>query len=83
MKQPYSYQLLFQAIKLDNTIDVIEELLKRKANVNHASHHASTSLHYAVFKGNLEVVKLLLRNNANATLEDNNGNTPISLAKEL
>ncbi|CAG9860711.1 unnamed protein product [Phyllotreta striolata] len=49
---------------------------------NRATFLGFTPLHYAVLTDNLDVVKLLVRNGANPTLESDAGHTPSMYAKE-
>ena len=67
-------------------VQIAEQLLKNGARVNeqeHASSHSNKSspLHMACYKGHLEMIKLLLRSNADMSLKDVNGSTPKAVAE--
>ena len=42
----------------------------------------NTPLHYCVIQNQPESMRLLLRSGANASVENNNGKSPLSIAKE-
>jgi ankyrin repeat protein len=50
---------------------MVELLLRRGANINAQDENGETALGYAVAGGELEIVKLLLHNNANVNLGEN------------
>nr|XP_042905260.1 uncharacterized protein LOC107454385 [Parasteatoda tepidariorum] len=49
--------------------DIIELLLTKGVEVSETDREGSTALHYAAEKGHLEIVKILIRNGANASAE--------------
>ncbi|KAK2741063.1 hypothetical protein CKAH01_18545 [Colletotrichum kahawae] len=61
-------------------IDKVEELLKKKANINAQSLDGKTPLHCAVRSGCKELVIHLLNRDADRTLADVHGHTPFHLA---
>ena len=69
--------ILFQIVRI---------LLEHSANINISDIRGATPLHRAASKGNLDVVKLLLKFKGNLSLEINvkdvYGNTPLHLACE-
>jgi ankyrin repeat protein len=60
----------------DETIDVIEKLLSRGANVNLPNNQGSTPLHGACSARNLPLIKLLLVHNADVHAIDDRHQTP-------
>lgn len=49
---------------------------------NRATFLGFTPLHYAVLTDNFDVVKLLVKNGANPTLENDAGHSPLMYAKD-
>ena len=60
-----------------NRIDVVEELLRRKADIEAKDSAGRTPLHTAVAVGNASIVSWLLRNGAKADSTDQKDLTPI------
>ena len=54
-------------------------LLEHGVDVNSRAKNSLTSLHEAAFKGNVEVVRVLLDHGANAKLETEGGETPLHI----
>ena len=52
-----------------NNIEQVSSLLKHKADPNIVNDEGISPLHIAVLKGNVQIVKLLLENNANPNLQ--------------
>jgi ankyrin repeat protein len=48
-----------------NLIDIVEELVKYKCNVNIEDKAGKTALGWAIYNNNLDMIKLLIKNNAN------------------
>jgi hypothetical protein len=71
--------LLFHAvIRMGGGNEIIQYLISKGADVN-----ADNTLHHAVWiPWNLEVVKTLVSSGANVNAKDNNGKTPLDLAKK-
>lgn len=68
---------LFSAVKT-NDVAAIIDLLKRGSNVNHKNYDGETILHVAMSSGVLvEVVQMLLGNNADVNMRDKMGRTPL------
>jgi ankyrin repeat protein len=61
---------------------MIKMLLNHKPppNVNARDKTRQTALHYASYKGNAEVVRLLIERKASVNVEDQNGETPLMRA---
>lgn len=62
-----------------NDIEIIKYLFKEN-QVNEQSHQKFTPLYFAIFKGNLDVVKFLIDHNADVNIKDEEGKTPIYTA---
>ena len=61
--------------------DLVETLLKFKANPNISDTQGTTPLHYAAIKRNETIVKLLMDANADVTKKDIRGKTALDYAK--
>eukprot|EP00435_Cladocopium_sp_Y103_P041180 s1967_g11.t1 len=72
--------LMISAVKTGNTTTV-RRLVKYAGNVN-AKEHDDNALHWAVYSGNLKIVKLLLDGGAYLEVRDFKANTPLHLAVE-
>mmetsp|Transcript_22981 Transcript_22981/g.29356 ORF Transcript_22981/g.29356 Transcript_22981/m.29356 type:complete len:313 (-) Transcript_22981:303-1241(-) len=66
----------------DEHVQVTKMLLHEHANPNIQNKWGITALHIAAFIGNLEACKLLLEHNADKTIQDSQGNTPIDYSHE-
>jgi len=60
---------------------VTGQLLRALADPNSVAHDGRTALHRATFHGWLNVVKILLDNGADPTIQDTTGKLPIDLAR--
>ncbi len=79
----WGYTPLMLACQSGDHVDFIELLIDNGAKVNErANGPHNTALHRAVSAKNLPVVKLLLANGADAQIRDQNGVTPIDIAKQ-
>lgn len=68
------------ACTLGNT-EIVEELLKQKANVEHRTKDGCTALMFACLAGHVEVAEKLLDNNAEINVEsDSNKDSPLTFA---
>ncbi|XP_055322256.1 26S proteasome non-ATPase regulatory subunit 10-like [Sitodiplosis mosellana] len=61
-------------------LDVVEKLIKKKANVNFKDANGQTPLHLALEHGHKDVAEKLIRGGANVNLKDNNNQTPAETA---
>jgi ankyrin repeat protein len=66
----------------ENGVSVVQLLLRRGVDVNAQDKDAWTSLHWAAFKGRVEVAQVLLDHGANAKLETEEGETALNLASQ-
>ena len=67
-----------------NLTYVIHKLLQRGADVNKRDrNHGLTALHYSAMYNKIGAIRLLLENGASTTIKDNEGRTPIDVAREL
>jgi ankyrin repeat protein len=77
------YTALMMAADDTNGVAVVKVLLEMKqTNINQADHHGNTALHWAVFKGNLNIVQLLLSKRRELNIDAVNkwGNTAMHYA---
>ncbi|WP_237342887.1 tetratricopeptide repeat protein [Wolbachia endosymbiont of Folsomia candida] len=74
---------LHYAVERDKK-EIVEELLLQewKTDINAKNNKGDTPLHIATSKGNKELVQLLLSKHAQIDLENNEGKTPLALAKD-
>jgi hypothetical protein len=61
----------------DKKINIIKELIKKNLTINVLNKYNESPLHYAAKNGNYYVFEFLLKNNADYTIIDNNGNTAL------
>lgn len=63
-------------------LPAVEALLNKGENVNGANAQGNTALHYAVATNNADMVKLLLKHNADMNAKNNKGWSPLSIAEK-
>lgn len=64
------------------SVDILECLIKNKANVTIENRSGETALHFASKKGLLQIVTLLIGNGAKVDIKSNDDKTPLDLAVE-
>ena len=57
--------------------EIVEILLKNKADVNETTDDDCTALKIAAYNGHTEIIALLLKYNANVNIRDKDGITPL------
>ena len=57
--------------------DIVELLIKSRAEINHRDKHGNTALFYAAGNGNVDVMEVLLENAARIDLDNRQGLTPL------
>ena len=62
-------------------VDVARVLVEAGADVNRQCEHGRTALHMAAAWGHADVAQLLLENGADATIVDDEGMTPVDVAR--
>lgn len=62
-------------------VEDIELLIENGASVNLTGEHEYTALHFAVLHGNLEAVSLLLKAGSDLAKKNDDGQTPLALAR--
>ena len=78
----FEMTMLNAAINVSKNKNIVELLLKNKADVNFKDAFNTTALMYAASSGNKEIVDLLLSYGADVNASDGQGNTVLSAAKE-
>ena len=73
---------LFMVIRKNN-VQGAEAAITEGADVNAVDGKGMTPLHYAVTRGGVEIVRLLLEKRADTTVKNNKGDTPLAAAKRL
>ncbi|XP_021701966.1 ankyrin-3 isoform X4 [Aedes aegypti] len=66
----------------DGHFEIVQELLKRGANVDNATKKGNTALHIASLAGQKEIIQLLLQYNASVNVQSQNGFTPLYMAAQ-
>ena len=56
--------------------------MQNSSSLDRQTREGNTPLHYCVIQNQSESMRLLLRSGANPTVENNNGKTPVDIAKE-
>ena len=72
---------LINGVKNKN-LPAVEALLNKGENVNGANAQGNTALHYAVAPNKADMVKLLLKHNADMNAKNNKGWSPLSIAEK-
>lgn len=72
---------LINGVKNKN-LPAVEALLNKGENVNGANAQGNTALHYAVATNNADMVKLLLKHNADMNAKNNKSWSPLSIAEK-
>ena len=81
-KQQQLNEELIQAIKDKKDLSIIEEIIKKGADVNCAGKDGLTALYVACQNGHSETVKILIEKGADVKQGDNDGSTPLHFACE-
>lgn len=76
-----NYGTALMAAVFKDEVNLVETLLKNKADPNIADAQGTTPLHYASIKRNEAIVKLLMDANADPTKKDIRGKTAMDYAK--
>ncbi|XP_043915146.1 protein phosphatase 1 regulatory subunit 12C [Protopterus annectens] len=72
----------FNKACIDENLDMVEFLVKHKANVNHADNEGWTPLHVAASCGYVEIAKFLLKSGANVAAVNSDGDVPLDIAED-
>ncbi|XP_018587758.2 B-cell lymphoma 3 protein homolog [Scleropages formosus] len=65
----------------NNNMEMISMLIESGVNVNAQSYSGNTALHSACGRGQVEAVRVLLRNGADSSLKNYHNDTPLMVAK--
>ncbi|WP_457621183.1 ankyrin repeat domain-containing protein [Persephonella sp.] len=72
--------MLISAAK-DGDVKLLQLAIAKGADINTTDDRGGTALHWAVYYGHEDIVKILLLHGANPFLEDKNGISPYRLAQ--
>ena len=61
---------------------IVDFLVQNSSSLDRRTKEGNTPLHYCVIQNQPEAMRLLLRSGAVADVQNNNGKTPLSIAKE-
>ena len=61
---------------------IVDFIVQNSSSLDKQTREGNTPLHYCVIQNQCESMRLLLRSGANPGLENKNGKTPLSIAKE-
>jgi hypothetical protein len=83
-KDPDGWSPLMYALSWKGNVEIVEELLRREAEVNSRAANGDTALTIAVAKsqGEIKIVEQLLHKGADVTVRDRYGRTPLMIAEE-
>ncbi|XP_052003440.1 NF-kappa-B inhibitor cactus-like [Xyrauchen texanus] len=65
----------------NNSNDMVNFLIESGCNVNAQSYSGNTALHSACGRGQIEIVRILLKNGADSSVKNNHNDTAIMVAK--
>ncbi|XP_076024026.1 ankyrin repeat domain-containing protein 22 isoform X2 [Genypterus blacodes] len=75
------YFMLLQ--KQRRGVALVRELLSAGVNINAVDYKGNTALHYVCQKKNLHLLSVLLERNADASVKNHEGETPLDIATRL
>jgi ankyrin repeat protein len=62
--------------------EILVLLISHVVDINHQGRYSKTALHYACGSRELFPAQILIENRADPTIEDEDGHTPLCLAKK-
>ena len=65
-----------------HSLHVVDFLVQNSSSLDKQTREGNTPLHYCVIQNQCESMRLLLRSGASPQVENNNGKTPVDIAKE-
>jgi Arf-GAP/SH3 domain/ANK repeat/PH domain-containing protein len=65
-----------------SSLHVVDFLVQNSSCLDRRTKEGNTALHYCVIQNQPEAMRLLLRSGANADVQNNNGKTPLGIARE-
>ena len=82
--QEFAETCLHHAISHEtgNSLHMVDFLVQNSSSLDRQTREGNTPLHYCVIQNQSESMRLLLRSGANPAVENNNGKTPVDIAKE-
>lgn len=80
----YAETCLHKAISHENgnSLHIVDFLVQNSLSLDKQTREGNTPLHYCVIQDQTESMRLLLRSGANPSVENNNGKSPLNIAKE-
>jgi len=80
----FAESALHKAISHENghSLHIVDFIVQNSCSLDKQSREGNTPLHYCVIQDQSESMRLLLRAGANASVENNNGKSPLAIAKE-
>jgi ankyrin repeat protein len=82
--QEFSETSLHHAISKETgtSLHMVDFIIQNSSSLDRRTREGNTPLHYCVIQNQPEAMRLLLRSGASPDLANNNGKTPLSIAKE-
>ena len=82
--QEFNETCLHHAISQETggSLHIVDFLVQNSSSLDRRTKEGNTPLHYCVIQNQPEAMRLLLRSGAVADVQNNNGKTPLSIAKE-
>ena len=65
-----------------SSLHIVDFLIQNSPSLDKQTREGNTPLHYCVIQNQCESMRLLLRSGAKPNMENMNGKTPLSIAKE-
>lgn len=65
-----------------HSLHIVDFIVQNSSALDKQTREGNTPLHYCVIQNQCESMRLLLRSGANPGLENKNGKSPLSIAKE-
>ena len=82
--QEFNETSLHHAISQETggSLHIVDFLVQNSSSLDRRTKEGNTPLHYCVIQNQPEAMRLLLRSGASPDVQNNNGKTPLSIARE-